>query len=43
MDGADAGSSDFKEQNRAEIFSLKLGEGALIGPEIRKLIGKGDG
>lgn len=43
MDGADAGGSDFEEQDGSKIFGLELGEGALVGPEVGELLGKSDG
>ncbi len=43
MDGSYAGGTDFEEQDGSEIFSLKLGDGAFVGPEIGEFFGKGDG
>lgn len=43
MDGADAGGTDFEEEDGSEMFGLELGDGALVGPEVGEFFCKSDG
>lgn len=43
VDGADAGGSDFHDEDGAVVFCLEVGEGAFVRPEVGEVLGEGDG
>lgn len=37
MDGADAGGTDFEDENGAEVLGFELAEGAFVLPEVGEI------